>query len=630
MTPFANTFLGLTLVGGGALLGGFAIDTLLSPNAPSSADVSVAIEAIAPEAATEDTQKIAQAVDGTKFMMVAAHPAASHVGAAILDEGGSAVDAIIAAQMVLNLVEPQSSGIGGGGFLLVWDPETRDVISYDGRETAPSGGSDLYLRQANGQFRPFFEAVTGGASVGVPGLLRMLELAHQDHGKSDWSALFSPAISLAEDGFPVSPRLNGLLAHAQFLSDMPPANGYFFQDDLKTPRQIGSRITNTEFAETLRRIASGGANAFYTGPLAEALVMAVQNAPRNPGSLSLEDLALYEAKRRAAVCLPFRDAQVCGMGPPSSGGITVAQILGILERADPDIRDVSPAPFQPVSPRAVQIFSDAMRLAFADRNRYLADSDFVDVPVSGLLDDDYLSNRAKQIDLSTPVSNKRTPGLPQMDEASRPLVSDDLSELPATTHLVAVDRNGLVASLTSSIETGFGSRVMVGGFLLNNQLTDFAWRPEIDGAPAANRYQPGKRPRSSMAPTIVLGPDGAPVLAIGSPGGSRIIGYVAKTIVGVLDWHLPLQHAITLPHFLSNNGPIDLEDREGLDNVSARLESIGYQIRRRAMTSGLHGISIQQDGMVGAADPRREGLAVSEKTVSRNLDAIFKDLINGR
>ena len=623
MTPdsLMRAAFGVVVVGGGAMLGGMLIDLVISPDKVAVTPDS-SIEAIAPESATEATDKAVDQVYGREFMMVAAHPVASHVGAAVLDEGGSAVDAIIAAQMVLNLVEPQSSGIGGGGFLLVWDRERRSVVSYDGRETAPAGGSADYLRAADGGFRPFFEALTGGASVGVPGLLRMFELAHRNHGLAEWGDLFTPAIALATKGFPISPRLNGLLRRAQFLADMAPANVYFYQSDGETPFPIGHVLKNPDFAATLTQIAEGGADAFYTGPLAEAIVAAVQNAARNPGALSLADMAGYQALERPAACLGYRDHSVCGMGPPSSGGVTVAQILGLVERAPRDIRTMSP-----LSVEATQVFAEAMRLAFADRNRYLADSDFVDVPVAGLLEDDYLEDRAEEMDFGSATKERRLPGMPDMDEARRPLLSDDLSELPATTHLVAVDRRGTVASLTSSIETGFGSRLMVGGFLLNNQLTDFAWRAEVEGAPVANRYEPGKRPRSSMAPTIVLDAEGTPRLAIGSPGGSRIIGYVAKTIVGHLDWDLSLQEAITLPHFLSNNGPLDLEDRPALDALARDMAARGYEVKRRAMTSGLHGIALYEEVMAGGADPRREGMAVSEASVTRDLDAVFYALI---
>jgi gamma-glutamyltranspeptidase/glutathione hydrolase len=619
---------GLSMLGGGAiswvLPGGTAPVTAHGAPAVSEApgtETTAAAESIAPEAATgfADTD----VTRASNYMMVAAHPVASQVGARVLDDGGSAVDALIAAQMVLNLVEPQSSGIGGGGFLLVWDPETEALTSYDGRETAPAEGTSDYTRDEDGGFRPFHDALTGGASVGVPGLLRMLELAHQDHGVREWSALFAPAIALAEKGFPISPRLHGLIASAQTLGDMEPAASYFYRDG--TPRPVGHVLRNPDFAETLRLIAKDGATAFHEGPLAERIVEAVRNAPRNPGALSLADLAGYEAKRRGSLCLAYRVYRVCGMPPPSSGGSTVLQILGLLENADRDITALAP-----FSADGIHVFSEAMRLAFADRNLFLADTDFVSVPLAEMLAAPYLARRAGTMDFSNATKQPRRAGNPMSDRAALPRAPDDSIEMPSTTHLVAVDRDGRVATMTTSIEQGFGSRVMVGGFLLNNQLTDFAWREMRDGKLVANRYEPGKRPRSSMAPTLVFGPDGAPYLAIGSPGGSRIIGYVAKSLVGVLDWGMTLQDAISAPHFLNRNGPLELEDRPELDGVAGELEARGYVVERRSMASGLHGIMITEDGLIGGADPRREGLAVGEDNLTHDLDAVFADLLARR
>ena len=617
--------LGVGAIGGMSMLGGVALSFIFATSSPApitaitpSQSSTASVANIAPEAATGKTD--GDAVYATDYMMVAAHPAASQVGAAVLDKGGSAVDALIAAQMVLNLVEPQSSGIGGGGFLLVWDPETETVESYDGRETAPAAGSGDYVRDDSGRFRPFADALTGGASVGVPGLVRMLELAHRDHGTTAWADLFQPAIGLAQDGFPVSPRLHKLISAATHLDKMEPAASYFYKDGAPLP--VGHIVYNTPFADSLAMIAEGGAEALYTGPLAAMIVDTVQGAERNPGALSLDDMAGYKAKRRGALCLHYRVYRVCGMPPPSSGGSTVLQILGFLEYADRDIRRHSPGSIE-----GIHLFSEAMRLAFADRNQFLADTDFVAVPLAEMLAVPYLTRRAGTMDFSDAIKVPRRAGNPFSDQAALPHAPDNSFELPSTSHLVAVDRDGKVATMTTSIENGFGSRLMVGGFLLNNQLTDFAWSEIRDGALVANRYEPGKRPRSSMAPTLVLGPDGSPRLAVGSPGGSRIIGYVAKTLVAVLDWEMSIQEAIELPHFLNRNGALELEEGIDLDGVAKTLAARGYDIRVSAMASGLHGVEFSGGLLVGGADPRREGLAVGEGNLTHDLNAVFQTLL---
>ncbi|MEQ9458146.1 MAG: gamma-glutamyltransferase family protein [Alphaproteobacteria bacterium] len=589
-------------------------------------------EAIAPEPPTPSVSADAGSdlfiVEGQQgpvyardYMMVAAHPVASQVGAAVLDDGGSAIDAIIAAQLVLNLVEPQSSGIGGGGFLLYWDEAGQELFSYDGRETAPEDGSGDYVRDENGEFRSFADALTGGASVGVPGLLRMLEMAHRDHGSTPWTTLFGPAIELAENGFPVSVRLHGLLGDTPYLNEIEPAASYFY-DEAGTPHPVGTVLTNPDLAATFREISVSGADAFYEGEIAADIAAAVQGAERNPGALTTQDMARYEAVRRGNLCLHYRIYRVCGMPPPSSGVSTVLHILGLLEYSDRNIGD-----YGPMTLDAARLFGEAMRLAFADRNQFVADSDFVSVPLAEMLAVPYLARRAGTMDFSHATKPPRRPGNPTGDRAFLDLAPDLTPELPSTTHLVAVDRNGNVASMTSSIENGFGSRLMVRGFLLNNQLTDFAWSDTREGRPVANRYEPLKRPRSSMAPTIVFGPDGAPRLAIGSPGGSRIIGYVAQALVGVLDWDLSIQEAIDLPHYLNRNGAMELEDHTQLDRLEPLLSEQGYEVQRRAMTSGLHGVELAGGFLIGGADPRREGLAVGEGNLTRDLNAVFQSLI---
>ncbi|MDF1735980.1 MAG: gamma-glutamyltransferase [Minwuia sp.] len=533
-------------------------------------------------------------------MVAAAHPLAAEAGMKMLARGGSAVDAAIAIQAMLTLVEPQSSGIGGGAFMLHMDAATGEVTAFDGRETAPKAvTADLFL-DAEGKPLGFFEAVVGGRAVGVPGVLRMLEMAHRKHGLLKWADLFEPAIDAATNGFAITPRLHYLLARDSFLKHSEVAGRFYYRDG--EPLPVGYQLRNSALARSLADIAWNGADALYRGPIAAAIVAAVQGHATNPGNMTQGDLARYEAKQRDAVCTPYRRYQVCGMPPPTSGGVTVAQILGQLYHLP--IADAAPG-----SARAIHLISEAERRAYADRGLYLADSDFVDVPVDALLRPAYLKRRATTIDperSSGPVE----PGNP-LDHTWNFQPGADISQ-PSTTHFSIIDRAGNVVSMTSSVENAFGSRLMVGGFLLNNQLTDFSFRPsDGDGRPVANRVEPGKRPRSSMSPTIVLNGDGSLRLAIGSPGGSRIIGYVAKTIVAVLDWGLDVQSAIDLPHHTNRNGDTDLELGTAIADRMGELTAMGHSIRLRTLNSGLHGIE-QVDGVLrGGADPRREGVVLS-------------------
>ncbi len=530
-------------------------------------------------------------------MVAAANPLAAEAGRDILRAGGSAIDAAIATSLVLNLVEPQSSGIGGGAFLLHYDGKSGDVTAYDGRETAPAAvGPDLFLRP-DGEPMGFWEAVVGGRSVGVPGLVRMFERAHKAHGRLPWATLFEPAIRLAEEGFAVSPRLNALIAADTYLKSDPAAAAYFYEPG-GAPLAVGTRLRNPAFAETLRRIARDGADAFYSGPVAEAIVAAVQGAA-NPGSLGLADLAGYEAKQRDPVCAPYRAWRVCGMPPPTSGGVAVLQILGILQGFD------LPA-LTPESAAAWHLIAEASRLAFADRNRFLADADFVPVPVGDLLDPAYLARRGALISPNASLGEAE-PGLPAQNGAM-PVQHDP----PSTTHLAVVDADGNGVSMTASIENAFGARLMAAGFMLNNELTDFSFRPEVDGRPVANRVQAGKRPRSSMSPTLVLDGNGKLALAVGSPGGSRIIGYVVKSVVAVLDWGLDIQAAINLPNVVNRNGATDVEDGASSDALAAGLAALGHEVKRRPLNSGLHGIAVTENGLAGGADPRREGVALGD------------------
>lgn len=537
-----------------------------------------------------------------KYMVAAANPLATEAGYQMLKQGGSAIDAAIATQLVLTLVEPQSSGIGGGAFLMHWDG--KKVRAYDGRETAPASATETLFQDANGKPLPRAEGVVGGRSVGAPGVLRMLELAHKQYGKLAWPKLFAPAIKLAEEGFAVSPRLNALLSNERHLQRDPVAAAYFFNQD-KQPWPVGHILKNPALAKTLREIAAGGANAFYTGRIARDIAAKVQAHPTNPGGLSVADIAGYQAREREPLCADYRAYSVCGMPPPSSGGVAIAQILGILENSK--IGDYAPRNGV-ISADAIHLMSEAERLAYADRNRYVADTDFVPLPgkgASGLLDKSYLRQRAALI--GDKSMGRARPGVPA--EVKVAWGDDTALDKPSTSHLVVVDGYGNGISMTTSVEDAFGSRQMVDGFLLNNQLTDFSWDAVDENGPVANRVQPGKRPRSSMAPTLVFDKQsGKLLLAAGSPGGSTIINYVAKVLVGTLDWQLNVQQAISLPNFGSRNGPTELEAGRVPAAVVEQLKARGHEVRQYEMNSGLQGLQRTPDGWFGGADPRREGI----------------------
>ncbi|MDG2034454.1 MAG: gamma-glutamyltransferase [Rhodospirillales bacterium] len=535
-------------------------------------------------------------------MVVAANPHAVIAGLDILRAGGSAVDAAIATQLVLNVVEPQSSGIGGGAFLMHFAAASGAIDAYDGRETAPTGATpDMFLK-SDGSRMKFHEAVPGGLSVGVPGVLRMLEMAHQTHGKLPWESLFQPAIQIAEEGFKISPRLHRLADGDRHLRKFTSSAGYFLTEEGRA-RAVGFNLRNLALADTLRQIAAGGADAFYQGAIAQDIIRTVRNAPLNPGQISLRDLESYRAKRREPVCAPYRSWFVCGMPPPTSGGVTTLQILSMLNGQD--LGELGAE-----SPQAIHLISEASKLAFADRNHYLADPDFINVPTGKLLDPGYLASRANRINREKAMTRAR-PG--KLEPKSAYNFAPDTSEKGlSTSHMSIVDKNGNVVSMTTTIENAFGSRLMVRGFLLNNELTDFSFTPIKDGKLVANAAWPGKRPRSSMAPIIVFDNQGKPVLAVGSPGGSGIIGYVAKTIIAVLDWKMNAQQAVETAHFLNRNGPTDLERGTPIAGLREDLENLGHTVRIRAMTSGLHVIKISENGLEGGVDPRREGLAAGD------------------
>ncbi|MEO9899584.1 gamma-glutamyltransferase [Nisaea sp.] len=564
---------GLGLIGGTA----FAAD--IQPEGPSGL--------------TEQTGATAK-----RFMVAAANPHAVEAGYDILKAGGTAIDAAVAVQTVLNLVEPQSSGIGGGAFLIYWDATTGHLTTYDGRETAPAGAGTDYFLKPDGSRKGFWEAVNGAGSVGVPGTVALLDMAHEAHGALPWPDLFQPAIRLARDGFEISQRLGGAIARAaqRGLSDQKSGSGaYFFNSD-GTPKASGTLLKNPAFANSLEAIAASGATAFYEGDIAESVLAALASTPDNPSLMTPADLAGYRAVERAPVCIGYRAYEICGMGPPSSGALTIGQILGMLSEFDMKAIGYGPV--------AAHLFSEASRLAYADRALYVADDDFVDVPARGLLDPHYLRARAAMI-YAGQAMGKAEPGTPPFARKGD-LSPDQQPERAGTSHFVIVDAAGNAVSMTTTIETGFGSRLMAGGFLLNNELTDFSFLPEKDGKLIANRVEGGKRPRSSMAPTIVL-KDGRPVILIGSPGGSRIIPYVAWALIGMIDWGMDPQQAINLGHVSNRNGSTDLEEGTPVASWRSALEAKGHTVKVRSMNSGLHAIRIQDGMLTGGADPRREG-----------------------
>ncbi|NVZ19388.1 gamma-glutamyltransferase [Pseudomonas costantinii] len=555
-----------------------------------------------------------------RHMAAAANPLAAEAGREMLRQGGSAIDAAIAMQAVLTLVEPQSSGIGGGAFIMLWDG--KNVHAYDGRETAPAGATERLFLKADGTPMAFSEAQIGGRSVGTPGVLRALEMAHQKTGHLQWSKLFDPAIRLAEQGFAISPRLHALIAADRYIPQSPDMAAYFLNAD-STPKATGTLLKNPALANVFKRIAKEGPDALYHGPIADEIARKIQGN-RNAGSLSQADLKGYTAKERSPLCTDYKQWKVCGMPPPSSGGIAVAQILGTLqalETREPrlaiapmtPVKSSSPAGLEP-TPEAVHLLAEAGRLAFADRGLYVADADFVPVPVTGLVAADYLAKRATLI-------GERSMGIakPGQPAGIQVAYAPDRSPLRiSTSQVVAVDDLGGAVSMTTTVEAAFGSHLMVQGFLLNNQMTDFSFIPEENGQPVANRVEPGKRPRSAMAPTLVFDRKSGELLAtVGSPGGSQIIEYVSKSLVAMLDWKLDPQTAISLPNFGSRNGATELEAGLFSPKLKQALRDKGHALSEIDMTSGVQAIVRMRDtqgkvSLSGGADPRREGAAVGD------------------
>ena len=572
---------------------------------------------ITPEGGSGWTDKPGWATE--KFAVAAANPLATDAGYQVLKAGGNAIDAAVAVQMVLSLVEPQSSGIGGGAFLL--HSSGRELVAWDGRETAPAAATEKLFIGADGKPMPFYDGVVGGRSVGVPGTVRMLEQAHRAHGRLPWAQLIQPAIQLAEQGFQVSPRLATMLANEKHLIKDPVAAKYFY-DAAGKPWPVGHVLKNRELAEVLKGIAARGSAALLQGPVAQAIVDKVTRHA-NPGKLTLADLANYQPKRRAPLCHDLAAAgktvEVCGFPPPSSGAIAIGQILGILAQTPgaamkPDAAGLPTADW-------LHYYTEAARLAFADRAQYVADPDFVQPPGGSwlsLLDPAYLKSRAALIGAqSLKVAQPGQPGAVKTSFAPMP-------EQPeyGTSHISIVDAHGNALAMTTTIEDAFGARQMVKGFLLNNELTDFSFAPTgADGQPIANRVQPGKRPRSSMAPTLVFeknadGSRGPLLMSGGSPGGALIIHYTAKTLHGVLNWGLTPQQAINLPNFGSTNGPSLLEEKKFPPATVEALRTRGAEVREMNMTSGLQAITranVHGKPMwLGGADPRREGVVLGD------------------
>jgi gamma-glutamyltranspeptidase/glutathione hydrolase len=555
----------------------------------------------APEGASSRTEK--PLVVSSRHMVVAAEPLAAAAGREILRSGGSAVDAAIATELVLGLVGPQSSGLGGGAFLVLWDAKSRVLRTFDGRETAPAAAKpDRFLR--DGKPMDFGDAVRSGLSVGVPGLMRMLEVVHRQYGKLPWAQLFASAIKLAEEGFPVSPRLNALLRESRSEHFAPAARSYFF-DASGEPLATGTVLKNPEYAATLRALAEKGADALYRGPIADAVIKAVGEAPIAAGDMTAADLAAYSAKERDAVCVSYRMRKVCGMGPPSSGAIAVGSVLKLIEPFA-----VVQGPAAKMTAPALHVIAEAERLAFADRGRYIADPDQIHVP-SGLLDDAYLAERRRLIDPRTAML-KAEPGLPP-GLAKRTFGKDATREALGTTQISIVDDEGNALSMTATIESAFGSHLWVAGFLLNNELTDFSFDPvDADGVAVANAVAGGKRPRSSMAPTIVLDPHGEPEIVTGSPGGAQIILYVVKTLIAMLDWGLNAQEAAAFANFGSQGGAFQIEASPDLVWPMSEMSSFGHAVTTTVMTSGVHTIMRRDGHLEGGADPRREGVALGD------------------
>jgi gamma-glutamyltranspeptidase/glutathione hydrolase len=534
-------------------------------------------------------------------VVTSADPRATEAGREILRAGGSATDAALAMMLALTVVEPQSSGIGGGGFIIHHDARTRETRTIDGRESAPSSATPRQFLKPDGTTMGFREAVPGGRSVGVPGNIALMGEAHRRWGKLRWKRLFQPAIRLAEQGYVVTPRLAGVIGNMKNLwADFPAAQAIYWKEG--RPVKAGETVRNPALAALLRRVAARGPKAFYSGQNAAAIVDATASSKRNPAIVTLQDIVSYKAKERDAVCVPYRVYTLCGMGPPSSGATTVFQILGMVERFDLQALGKD-------NPDAWHLIGEAMRLAYADRETYLGDPDFVSVPVSGLLDRDYVAARSALISVEKALGRYEAGSPP----GAGPRTSGISGEAAGTTHFVAVDRKGNVASMTSTVEGPFGSQLVANGYFLNNELTDFTWVPERNGAPVANRVEPGKRPLSSMSPTIVFDRSGAPVFAVGAAGGKRIIMQVAKTLIARLDWGLSAHEALAAPNIYFTRDALLVEADTPLAAMQVALAAKGQTVvASDLMPSKANAAELTPQGWRGAADPRSDGNALEE------------------
>lgn len=549
----------------------------------------------APPAGPAPAASPARAAGTGQAMVSAANPLAVDAGLQVLRAGGNAVDAAVAIQTVLGLVEPQSSGLGGGAFMLVYDPRSRQVTAYDGRETAPASATERLFLDERGRPMPFSAAVLSGRSTGVPGAVALLARAHRERGRRSWASLFEPGVRLADAGFTVSPRLSGFINSQAPQALTPDMTAYFTRPDGRRSR-AGDTLRNPAYAATLRRLAAQGADAFYRGPIGAAVVDRVR---RDGGGLTTDDLAAYRANANPALCRPWRVEYVICSAPPPASGVGLLQLLALLDRTDIDL--------EPQTARGWYLFAEASRLMYADRDRWVADPAFVPVPVEGLLDPAYVRARARLI--GPRAASTVTAGTPPGAPASRG--ADATREPAGTSHFVVVDSDGMVVSMTTTVESLFGSGRMAAGFVLNNQLTDFSFSPVVDGVPAANAPGPRKRPRSSMSPVIVLDRQGRFVGALGSPGGSSIIAYNAKALVGWLAWGLPIQQAVDLPNVVARGDRVSTEfDRMPAPTIEG-LRALGLQLPANpgGENSGIHAVIVRDGALEGAADPRREGVA---------------------
>ena len=577
-----------------ALLALAACEGVKGPGARASAD----------EAGFAPTSQ-RKPVIARRQMVASANPIASRVGLEILRKGGAAIDAAVAMQMVLTLVEPQSSGIGGSSFLMHFEASSGEIAAFEGRETATQAVKETLFMNPDGTAMARDHYRVGGISVGVPGTLRMLERAHRRHGRLKWRTLFQPAIGLSKRGFKVSKRLHESIARDRYLSQYAAARTYF-HDPSGQPLAVGALLKNPALARTLAAVSKGGANAFYRGSIAIDVARATRADKRRPGLMKMADVVGYRVKLRPTVCGPYRSWLVCGFGPPTAGGIATVMTLALLERFDL-------SRLRPGSVEAVHLISEATRLVNADRLRYVADPDFVSVPVSGLLDRGYLKRRSEGIRRDRAMGKVKPGRIPMLAQSMERAAASVDDEPPSTTHMSVVDAQGNAVAMTSSVGGVFGSRIMVRGFMLNNEATDFSPVPRTrSGRPKVNRPGPGKRPRSSQSPTLVFDGSGRLALALGSPGGTRIIGYVVKTLIGVLDWGLDIQAAISLPNHGVKGGRIDLERGTALEDIAAKLRALGHKVRVRPLTSGIQGIARVDGVLTGGADPRREGLVLGD------------------